>query len=117
MLSFFCIKYYTTRSLKYFGTNLKKVVYTKHLINRLKVREIDEEVPKKIYIEASDRFIDTITGLFVACGSAFYAGKQREMVIIYKESEEMVEIVTVHPLKESQKKNRITMGRWVRDER
>lgn len=92
---------------------MKRIIYSKHLIFRLKVREIDENLPKKIYEQAEERYFDRITGNFIAVGRTMYVSKQREMVLVYKEVENVVEIITIHPLKSGQKDNRLKSGRWV----
>jgi hypothetical protein len=39
-------------------------------------------------------------------------GKMREVMVAYILEGDTAKIVTIHPLKEKQKENRIKMGRW-----
>jgi hypothetical protein len=40
--------------------------------------------------------------------------KPRDMMIVYEEEHDKVEIITIHPLEKFQKENRIKTGRWKR---
>ncbi len=39
-------------------------------------------------------------------------GKMREVMVAYDIIEETVTLLTIHPLKEGQKENRVKSGRW-----
>lgn len=86
--------------------------YTKHLKHRLKLRGIPDSLPKEIYKTARKRYLDTVTGLLVAVKSVFYAGKHRDMALIYLENEDEVRCITIHPLKRNQKLQRLNSKRW-----
>lgn len=96
---------------------MKNIIYTDHLVFRLKVREIDENLPKQIYIESKVHYRDKATGNFVATEEVTYMGRKREMAVVYKETENFVEMITIHPLKKSQTENRINTGRWEKIEK
>ena len=91
----------------------KRVRYAEHLHLRLALRRIPEQLPRRIYKRAKERFFDTATGNFVAVARARYAGKIREMAVSFAEDGESIMLITVHPLQAHQKNNRIVSGRWV----
>jgi hypothetical protein len=45
---------------------------------------------------------------------ALMYGKERDIMVAYKYEGENVKLLTIHPLKEGQKENRIKSGRWRR---
>lgn len=90
-----------------------EISYSKHLETRLKFRNIEVELPKRIYEEAEERFLDRETGNQVAVKLAYLYGKERDVMVAYRIEGEFAIILTVHPLKEGQKDNRIVSGRWV----
>jgi len=91
----------------------KQIWYAEHLRFRLALRRIPEQLPRRIYQRAKERFFDTETRHFVTVARARYAGKIREMAVSFEESGETVTLITIHPLKVHQKTNRIASGRWV----
>lgn len=91
----------------------KRIHYADHLRLRLALRKIPEQLPRRIYYRAKERFYDTATNHRVVVASARYAGKIREMALSFDEQEEIVTLITIHPLKTTQKTNRITSGRWI----
>lgn len=72
------------------------------------------DLPKDVYNYSAEHYYDTITGHYIAIGTAKYKKKYREMAVVYKEDEKIIEIITMHPLKQGQKENRIRRGRWTR---
>jgi len=95
----------------------KRIIYSEHLRYRLKTRKIDYELPGKVFSKAQDSFSDTITGSKIIIGIAEYAGKIRELAVIFKEKDDFIQLITVHPLRAGEKEKRIQSGRWVKDER
>jgi hypothetical protein len=91
---------------------MKEISYTAHLELRLKLRGIPHDLPKKIYFTATERYFDKETQKIVAVKSALHKSKKRELAVIYQEDENMVRLITIHPLKEYQKISRIKLGRW-----
>ena len=91
----------------------KRIRYAEHLRLRLVLRRIPEQLPRRIYTRAKERFFDTVPGNFVAVARARYAGKIREMAVVFVEDEESIALITIHPLQPHQKNNRIVSGRWV----
>lgn len=90
------------------------IEYSKHLQTRLGIRGVDFEVPKRIYEEADERFYDIETGNQIAVKRIHLYGKERELMVAYKVEGELLVLLTVHPLKEGQKDNRIASGRWIK---
>lgn len=88
------------------------IVYTDHLRLRMKLRGIPHELPKKIYLEARERYSDEATGHGIAVMVCKLHGKSREMAVSYDENNKIVELVTIHPIKSLQKLSRIKTGRW-----
>jgi len=41
-------------------------------------------------------------------------GKAREVMVAYIQEQDAIVLLTIHPLKEGQKENRIKAGRWRR---
>jgi hypothetical protein len=92
-----------------------KVQYSEHIKNRLKFRKIDYDLPKIIFEQSEDKFIDTETGHFISVmNDVNLNNKNREVMIAYTFHEDYVTLLTIHPLKEGQKEKRINTGRWRR---
>jgi hypothetical protein len=91
---------------------MKKIVYSPHLIFRLKLREIPYFLPRKIYQTSKEHYFDTETQKKIAVGKTRYKNKLREMAVIYEEMNDQIILITIHPLKKYQKLNRIKLGRW-----
>jgi hypothetical protein len=91
----------------------RRTVYADHLRLRLALREIPEQLPRRFYLRAKEHFFDTNTHHHVAVARARYAGKMREMALSFDDDGETVTFITIHPLKEQQKMNRINAKRWI----
>ena len=91
-----------------------KVEYSTHIEHRLALRKINHELPTQIHEEADERYSDTETGHTVATMSVEINGKLREVMVAYTIEEQTVRLLTIHPLKEGQKENRLKSGRWRR---
>lgn len=90
---------------------MKEVVYSQHLEFRLRLRLMPPELPKIIYQNSQEIYLDTVTGLSIAIGQAYYHGKVRELAVAFREDDKIV-LITIHPLKTNQKSHRIASGRW-----
>ncbi len=88
------------------------IIYTDHLRLRMKLRGIPHELPKKVYLEAKERYSDVATGHGIAVMVCKLHGKSREMAVSYDEKNKIVELVTIHPIRSLQKLSRIKTGRW-----
>ncbi len=91
----------------------KKIVYTDHLIFRIRQRKIPEETPELILKNAQEFYYDTKTGYYVALSKIRYRGKKREMVVVFEINDEL-SLITSHPIKEDQKKRRVESERWTK---
>jgi hypothetical protein len=91
-----------------------KIIYTPHLKFRLKVRNIPSHLPKKIFKEAREHYWDSLTHHYVAVHKLRFINKPREVAVTYDKKGEVIEIITIHPLKVYQKTARINSGRWQR---
>ncbi len=92
----------------------KEIIYTAHLQLRIKLRDIPYKLPQKIYEEAKERYFDSTTNYYVVVDTIYYKGKSREMVVVYQETVDKIEIVTIHPLKIDEKLSKIKNGRWIK---
>lgn len=91
-----------------------KIIYTPHLKFRLKVRNIPSQLPKKIFKEAKEHYYDSLTQHYVAVHKLRFINKPREVAVTYDKKGEVMEIITIHPLKVYQKTARVNSGRWQR---
>ena len=89
-----------------------KIIYTAHLRFRLKVRNIPSPLPKKIFKKAKEHYYDSLTGHYVAVNKIEFKNKIREFALTYDKKEDVIELITIHPLKAYQKITRINLGRW-----
>jgi len=89
-----------------------KVEYSKHIEDRLKIRRIPHELPKQIFEEAAERYLDTATGHLVAVMIKPLYDRNREVMIAYVVDKDCATLLTIHPLKSGQKAGRIRSGRW-----
>ena len=88
------------------------IIYSKHIKTRISLRKIDYDLPKKIFDEAQERYIDNKTGYSIAVLKVLLYDKERDVMVAYINEGEDVKLLTIHPLKEGQRENRIKTGRW-----
>jgi hypothetical protein len=91
---------------------LAQIEYSKHLRQRLLLRRIEYELPKRIFEDSKEKYLDEETGHFIATGKVELYNKVREVMIAYVIEDNVVKILTIHPLQEGQKENRLKSGRW-----
>ena len=91
---------------------MKNIRYSEHLRYKMSLRNIDKKVVEKIFIEPDMRFYDNLTGYQIALKRMNFQGKEKELSLVYKETEDDIVLITVHPLKEGQSKSRTRSGRW-----
>jgi hypothetical protein len=89
-----------------------KVEYSKHIKNRMKLRRMEYDLPKRIFEEAEERYFDEETGYFIAVIRVVLYEKKREVMVAYSIEDDYATLLTIHPLKKGQKENRIKTGRW-----
>ena len=90
----------------------EKIVYSSHIRFRLKVREIPKAVPKLIFLTSQEHYFDAQTRKNIAVKRISHKGRVREMAVIYERIQARVILITIHPLKLSQKSHRIRSLRW-----
>jgi len=78
----------------------------------LSIRGIGYDLPRKIFVESRERYIDDETEHFIATMEVELYNKLREVMIAYVVEGDVARLLTIHPLKEGQKENRIKSGRW-----
>ena len=83
-----------------------------HIEIRIAMRKIEYNLPKEIFKNAEERFIDEETGHTIAVKKAVLYGKERDIMVAYRHEDIDIKLLTIHPLKEGQKENRIQSGRW-----
>lgn len=89
-----------------------KIVYTAHLRFRLGLRKISSDIPREIFERAKEHYYDALTRHFVAVHAVEFKGRSREMALTYDKKGNLIEMITVHPLKYYQKCSRVKSGRW-----
>jgi hypothetical protein len=58
------------------------------------------------------RYFDEETGHVIATMKVEIYSKTREVMVAYLIEEDCAKLITIHPLKEGQKENRVKTGRW-----
>lgn len=92
-----------------------EIVYSEHLKVRLRIREIPYELPKNIFINAKEHYFDIKTDNFIAVMEVEFKNRKRVMMVSYEyEKKERINLITIHPLKENQRRNRLKSGRWIK---
>ncbi|HHT9113755.1 MAG: hypothetical protein HZA47_06955 [Planctomycetes bacterium] len=76
------------------------------------MRKIEYDLPKKILDQSKERYFDKETGHSIAIMKTVFCGKIKEIMVAYIVEEDCAKLLTIHPLKDGQKENRIKTGRW-----
>jgi hypothetical protein len=76
------------------------------------LRKIDYELPRKIFDQSKERYVDEVTQHFIATMEIELYNKRKEVMIAYVVEGDVARLLTIHPLKEGQKEDRIKSGRW-----
>jgi len=92
----------------------EKIRYSKHFRERMRLRGVSERLAREIFYEAEVHFEDIQTQTLVAVKKIVFKGKERDMALIYRRTNDEVIFITLHPLKENQRENRVRSGRWRR---
>ena len=93
---------------------LMEIIYTSHLEFRLKTRNIPYDLPRQVFEQSEEHYYDNLTKHYIAIHRVKFQSKFREMVLTYDKTKNLVEIITIHPIKPHQKHNRINSERWKR---
>ncbi len=89
-----------------------QITYSQHLKSRLSLRKIEYDLPKIIFEQSKERYFDEITGHLIATMKLKLYDKFRDIMVAYIIEEDCANLLTIHPLKEGQKENRVKTGRW-----
>ena len=80
----------------------------------MRLRNISQDLPGRIYQESRERYYDKETYHYIAIKEMEFKGKLRDMAITYTAISNRIEIIIIHPLRIYQKHQRIKTGRWKR---
>lgn len=89
-----------------------KIKYSEHLEYRLTLRKVEYSLPQRIFELSNERYFDGETGHLIAIMEVELYNKQRDVMVAYEVEGDIARLLTIHPLKEGQKENRIKSGRW-----
>lgn len=89
-----------------------KISLRPHLKIRLKERKIPGDYPEKVIRSPNNQYIDSATNRFIAVKKLEYNNKIRPMVVVYDIIAEVIQIITIHPISETEIKNKLASGRW-----
>ncbi|NHM26444.1 hypothetical protein G7K71_05455 [Desulfofundulus sp. TPOSR] len=96
--------------------DILNVVYSKHFAIRKELRGIPDGMAETIFTQADEHYKDTQTDYFIAVKHMEFQGAERDMALTYSMSEGKIVLVTLHPLKDGQRENRVRSRRWVKIE-
>jgi len=86
--------------------------YSQHLKFKMRVRQISENMPKRIYHESKKRFYNHQTFRRIAIMEISYHRHRTLMMIAYDQYSDYVDIITIHPITKEQIRQRQRTGRW-----
>lgn len=87
---------------------MKKIQYTKHLLNRLRVRKLSKRLIRFLLKHPTLTLFDNLNNTSIIIGK-----KNKQLYIVaYIEKDTTCFILTIHPIKKSQIDSRIRNKRW-----
>ncbi len=89
-----------------------KIVFTEHLLTRLKQRKIPRNIVKEIFNQSLENYWDNLRNRHIVVGEVLYEGKYRKVLVAYDIIKNRVEAVTIHPITEIEIEHRLQSGRW-----
>jgi hypothetical protein len=89
-----------------------QVIYSDHLRFKIRVRQIPEDLPERIYRESRQRYYNHHSVRHIAVMETHYQRRRILMMIAYDQLLDHVEIITIHPITKQQIQDRLTTGRW-----
>jgi len=92
----------------------KSIRFSSHLMDRLRRRAIDDEIPLAILENPIETLYDAKTEYEIALGEGFFRGKRRLFMVAYEEFGHEIVVVTAHPLERGDVEKKIRSGRWTR---
>jgi len=89
---------------------MKKIKLTKHLQNRIKIRKLSIRLINNILKSPKLTLFDRLNKTKIPIG----IDKGIHYIVAYVENKETIKVITIHPIKQSQIKNRIKKKRWTK---
>lgn len=89
-----------------------KLILTDHLIGRLKLRNIPIKSVENIFKKTKEYYWDNLRRHHIIVSKITYKGKLRKMLAAYDTIGDEIEVVTTHPITNTEIKNRLISGRW-----
>jgi hypothetical protein len=78
----------------------------------MRLRSIDDHLPRQVIENAANRYWDNETGYMIAVAEVYLYNRLREVMVAFSVENDTLTVITIHPLKEGQRENRIRSGRW-----
>ncbi|OGK09850.1 hypothetical protein A2767_01490 [Candidatus Roizmanbacteria bacterium RIFCSPHIGHO2_01_FULL_35_10] len=89
---------------------MKKLHFTKHLKNRIKLRRISKTLIKLILATSQEIYFDNLNKSQIKIGK----DKDTYYMVAYIETGQITKILTSHPIDGNQIKNRVQRKRWIK---
>lgn len=90
-----------------------KVRLAQHFAERQRLRDFPEGLAETILRDADGHYRNGMSGWNIAVKRIAFQGKERDVALTYTVDRNEIVLITIHPLKEGQKDQRIESGRWV----
>ena len=91
----------------------KNIHKTAHFSKRCKMRRISEQFVDNLVYHYDEIYFDKTTNNLIFLKKVKWINKERDMILVALIKEEDLYLITIHPLKENQKENRIENRRWI----
>jgi len=94
----------------------KRIVYTEHISLRLRMRNLPRVLPIQTVRNPRHIYFDSKTKLFIAVKELRDgpSGEAETFMVAFLESDSILKLITIHPLKRNQELNRVSEKRWLR---
>lgn len=89
---------------------MKKLHFTKHLLDKIKIRKISKALIKAVVESPESIYYDSLNGTNIAVRKM----EDKYYMVAFSESNTDINAITVHPVKEKQIKNRVKSRRWIK---
>lgn len=92
---------------------MTKLQFTSHLLNRIKLRKIEKKLVFNVVKSPDSILYDTLNNSLIGIKRI----KEKYYMVAFLRINEIVKIITSHPIKFTQIKNRIKNKRWIKYEK
>lgn len=75
-----------------------EIRYSNHLRFKMRVRNIPQDLPERLYRESVQRYYNHHTLRHIAVTETHYQRRRTSMMIAYDQFPDRVEILTIHPI-------------------